>query len=296
MVCPYPLFHMGAWTIALQQWQGRDRVVFSGTDAVSVLDAIERHRAYRMNAIPAIWRRVLDHLTTPEGKARDLSCLRFVDSGTSATPIELLEAMAAAFPTAQVRVFYGATESGGVTGLSHADISRKPGSCGVPAPTARVRIDEHGELWASGPMLFDGYFGNPEATAEVLVDGWYRSGDLAEFDDEGYVSIVGRAKDVIRSGGETVAPTEVEHVLGDHPAVADVAVVGIPDVQWGEVVCAVLVLVDGHDAPTVEELRAHCTGRLATFKHPRRVEVTGEIPKTASTGQIRRALIVQQLA
>jgi acyl-CoA synthetase (AMP-forming)/AMP-acid ligase II len=296
LVCPYPLFHMGAWTLAMQQWQARDRVVFVGTDAVAICDAIEEHRAARLNFIPAVWRRVLDHLASPEGATRDMSTVRFADSGTSATPRELLEAISAAFANAQVRVFYGATESGSVTTLEYADISRKPGSCGVPSPASRVRIDESGELWASGAMLFDGYFDNPDATAEVLVDGWFRTGDLAEVDDEGYVSIVGRARDIIRTGGETVAPTEVELALKDHPAIADVAVVGMPEVQWGEVVCAVVVVAEGHDLPTVEDLRAHCQGRLATFKHPRRVEAADVIPRTASNGKTRRALLVAQLS
>ena len=296
LVCPYPLFHMGAWTLAMQQWQGRDRVVFVGTDAPTICDAIEAHRAARLNFIPAVWRRVLDHLALPAGAGRDMSSVRWADSGTSATPRELLEAISAAFPNAQVRVFYGATESGGVTTLEHADISRKPGSCGVPSPEARVRIDDTGELWASGPMLFDGYFDDPAATAEVLVDGWFRTGDLAEIDDEGYLSIVGRAKDIIRTGGETVAPTEVELTLRDHPAVADVAVVGMPEVQWGEVVCAVVVVAEGHDLPTVDELRAHCQGRLASFKHPRRVEAAETIPRTASNGKTRRALLVAQIS
>ena len=295
-VCPFPLFHMAAWTNALYQWQLHDSVVFSAADGVSVVDAIERHRAYRVAGIPAIWRRALEYLGTPEGRARDVSSLRIADTGTSATPVEFLEAVAEGFPSARVRVSYGSTEAGGVTFLDHDDISRKPGSCGVPNPLTRVRVDENGELWASGPALFDGYYGNPEATAEALIDGWYRSGDLAEIDHDGYVSIVGRANDVIRSGGETVAPTEVELVLADHPAVADVAVVGIPDMQWGEVVCAVLVVAEGQPAPTVEALRTHCRDRLATFKLPRRVEVVAEIPKTASTGQIRRTLIIQQFA
>src|SRR5207244_1859363 len=143
------------------------------------------------------------------------------------------------------------------------DLDRKPGHCGLPSPAADVRIDENGELWVRGPLLFDGYFEDTEATAEVLVDGWCRTGDLAEVDDEGYLSIVGRARDVIRTGGETVAPSEVETVLASHPSVADVAVVGLPDAEWGEVVCAVVVPTGDALVPTLDDLRGHCTGRLA---------------------------------
>jgi acyl-CoA synthetase (AMP-forming)/AMP-acid ligase II len=150
-------------------------------------------------------------------------------------------------------------------------------------------------VWVRGPLLFDGYFEDPAATAEALVDGWYRTGDVAAVDDEGYYTIVGRVKDVVRTGGETVAPPEVEAVLARHPAVADVAVVGIPDATWGEVVCAVVVAAAGATPPSLEDLRELCDGELATFKHPRRLEVVESIPRTASTNQVQRRLIVERL-
>jgi fatty-acyl-CoA synthase len=145
------------------------------------------------------------------------------------------------------------------------------------------------------PFLMDGYFDDEAATAEALRDGWYHTGDLGAVDDEGYLSIVGRARDVIRTGGETVAPPEVEHVLGAHPAVAEVAVVGVPDVQWGEVVTAVVVVRPGADAPNLDALRAFCAGRLASFKHPRRLALVDALPRTAATGQIQRTLLVERL-
>jgi acyl-CoA synthetase (AMP-forming)/AMP-acid ligase II len=292
MVCPYPLFHMGAWTIALQQWQARDRVVFLATaDATSICDAVERHRATRINGVPAVWRRILDYVS--EGGRSDLSSIRFADTGTSATPLDLLESIETLFPGAEVRVFYGSTEAGNVASLEHADIRKKPGSCGVPSPSSEVRVDDDGELCVRGPLLFDGYFGDPQATAAALIDGWYRTGDLAETDAHGYLSIVGRAGDLIRSGGESIAPGEVEAVLADHPALLDVAVVGLPDVQWGEEVSAVIVPRPGVPEPTLAELRAHCTGRIATFKHPRRLVVAEAIPRTVTTQQIQRRLLVE---
>jgi acyl-CoA synthetase (AMP-forming)/AMP-acid ligase II len=147
-----------------------------------------------------------------------------------------------------------------------------------------------------GPLLFSGYYNDEAATrAAYTDDGWFRSGDLGEVDDEGFLSIVGRAKDVIRTGGETVAPAEVEQALGDHPALADVAVVGIPDAQWGEVVCATVVVRDGAPAPTLDELVAHCEHRLAKFKRPRRLEVLAVIPRTPATNQVQRRLLVEQI-
>jgi acyl-CoA synthetase (AMP-forming)/AMP-acid ligase II len=293
LVCPYPLFHMGAWTLALQQWQARDAVIFSGSDAAAICEAITRYKAARINAIPGVWRRVLDYLAT--GNEVATTTLRFADTGTSATPPELLEAISSAFPKAAVRVFYGSTESGCVATLQHEDIARKPGSCGPPAPFEEVRTDESGELWVHSAVQFDGYFGDEEATKVALVDGWFRTGDLADTDDEGYLSIVGRARDVIRTGGETVAPSEVEEVLRGEPSVADVAVVGLHDDSWGEVVCAAVVVRAGQEAPTVETLRAHCAGRLAGFKQPRRVAVVAEIPRSAGNGNVQRRLLLERL-
>jgi acyl-CoA synthetase (AMP-forming)/AMP-acid ligase II len=141
----------------------------------------------------------------------------------------------------------------------------------------------------------DGYFDNAAATAEALRDGWYCTGDLGAIDDDGYLSIVGRARDVIRSGGETIAPVEVEQALSDHPAIAEVAVVGVPDVQWGEVVTAVVVVTAGAPAPGIDAIRSHCDGRLAAYKQPRRVEVVDALPRTPATGQVQRTLIVERI-
>jgi acyl-CoA synthetase (AMP-forming)/AMP-acid ligase II len=295
MVCPYPLFHMGAWTIALQQWQGRDAVVFvSAATAAAVGSAVERHRATRLNAVPAVWRRLLDALAGPEPP--DLSSIRFADTGTSTTPPELLGGIASALPDAQVRVFYGSTEAGSVTQLEHADIVRKPGSCGVPGPFTAVRTDEEGQVLVRGPLLFDGYLDDPDATRTALVDRWYATGDLGDLDDEGYLTIVGRLGEVIRTGGEAVVPSEVETILAGHPRVADVAVVGLPDAQWGEVVCAVVVPAPKGPPPELDDLRSTCAGRLASFKHPRRLVLIDEIPRTAATRQVQRRLLLEQLA
>ena len=284
---------MGAWTLALQQWQARDAIVFVGPDAAEICAAIEKYHAARLHCLPGIWRRILEYLDTAAGHARDLSSMRLADSATSATPLELLIAIDDALPNAQVRVFYGSTEAGNVSSLEPIDVRRKPGSVGVPGSLCETRVGDDGELWARGPLLFDGYFDNPDATADALVDGWYRTGDLVDVDADGYLSVVGRARDVIRTGGETVAPAEVETVLADHPGVVDVAVIGLPDARWGEVVCAVVVAADAA-APTLDSLREHCGDRLARFKHPRRLELVDEIPRTPATRQVQRRLLVER--
>ena len=300
MVCVYPLFHMGAWTISLQQWQARDTVVFvPRPEGSAVCTAVRRHHATRINAIPAVWQRVLDSLETEDdgdGPAHGtLPSIQFADSGTSATPPGLLARIARGCPNAWLRVFYGSTEAGNVASLGGDDITNKPGSCGVPASATEVRIDAgSGELCARGPLVFDGYLNDPTATAAALQNGWYHTGDIAEVDADGYLSIVGRVADVIRTGGESVAPAEVEAALQDLPGASDLAVIGLPDEQWGELVCAVIVPSDA--PPTLEDVRAWCGARLASFKVPRMLHLVESLPRTPATGQIQRRRLVAALS
>jgi acyl-CoA synthetase (AMP-forming)/AMP-acid ligase II len=297
MVCAYPFFHMAAFTIALQQWQARDAVVMlSAADATSICDAIARHGATRINCVPAVWRRMLTRAAEDAGAAAALAGLRVADTGTSATPPELLRAITAACPQAQVRVFYGSTEAGSVAALEHRDLFAKPGSCGVVAPSTEITIDGGGELLVRGPLLFDGYL-CADGTVEPAVDedGWFHTKDLAERDDDGYLTITGRAGEVIRTGGEAVTPSEVESALIEHPALADVAVIAVPDPDWGEVVCAAVVPADGADPPSLGDLRQFLAPRLAAYKHPRRLAVVAGIPRTASTQQVQRQLLLQQV-
>ena len=285
---------MGAWTISLQQWQARDAVVYvPRPDGPAICEAVRRHSAARLNAMPAVWQRILDTLAE---NGEQLPSIRLADSGTSATPPALLEAIAKACPNAWIRIFYGSTEAGNVASLTGDDVFRKPNSCGVPSQATEIRLDPGtGELCARGPLLFDGYYGNPEATARALQDGWYHTGDLAAVDDEGYLSIVGRAHDVIRTGGESVVPTEVETALQGLPGAAEIAIVGLPDDTWGEIVCAAVVAEAGAEPPTLETARAWCGGKLANFKHPRALRLVEQIPRTPATNQIQRRLIVEAL-
>ena len=199
------------------------------------------------------------------------------------------------------RIFYGSTEVGLAAMLADADLSRKPGSVGPAAIGVSLALLD-GEVCVRSPFLMDGYFEHPDANAEALAPvepggpPWYHTGDLGVLDDEGYLSIVGRARDVMRSGGETVAPAEVEAVLATHPDIAEVAVVGLPDIEWGEIITAVVVVRAGGAMPTLDALQAHCENRLARFKQPRRIEQVDALPRTAATGQIQRTLIVERLA
>ena len=291
VVCMFPLFHMAGWTLALGAWQGRGEIVFVDTaTADTLLAAVERRRATRLYCIPAVWARILE----ADLSRWDLTSLREVDTGTSATPPELLEALKRSFPGTRTRIAYGSTEAGSGTRLDDDDVLRKPGSVGLPAPGVDLRFTDKGEVCLRSEFLMDGYFDNPEATREALSDGWYLTGDLGALDDEGYLFIVGRVRDVIRTGGETVGPGEVEEALAGHPGVADIAVIGLPDPRWGEIVCAVAVPRPGA-ALELTSLVEHCEGSLASYKRPRRLEIVDEVPRTSATGQVRRALLVERI-
>jgi acyl-CoA synthetase (AMP-forming)/AMP-acid ligase II len=292
-VCMFPLFHMAGWSLALGAWQARRPIhLVRNPDAETLLRVAERRHATRIYAIPAVWARILDHGVD----GYDLRDLREADTGTSATPPELVTAIGRALPGVAIRIYYGSTEVGPGTILGSADLARKPGSVGLPQPGVELQLSDAGEVCLRSELLMDGYFENPDATAAAVdAENWYHTGDLGALDDEGYLSIVGRVRDVLRTGGETVSPIEVEAVVATHPAVAEVAVVGLADPEWGEVVCAVVVVVPGAEAPGVEELRAHCAEQLAGFKQPRRVEVVDALPRTSATGQVQRTLLVERI-
>ncbi|HMD47389.1 MAG TPA: class I adenylate-forming enzyme family protein [Acidimicrobiales bacterium] len=283
----FPLFHMAGWHFLEQAWSaGRPFHLVERAEAGRLLGAVERWRASSLYCIPAVWDRIL-----AEGAGADASSLRWTFTGTSLVTTELLSALKDRFPQTRTTVNYGSTEAGRSLALGDADLFAKPGSVGLPVPGTLARLDGSGELLIANEWLMTGYLDLPDETAAVLEDGWYRTGDLAERDDDGYFTIVGRRREIIRTGGETVAPVEVEAALLDFPGLADVAVAGVPDVRFGEIVCAFVVPAPGRPAPTVEELRAHVGGRLAPFKHPRRVVVTDRLPRTGATGQIQRSAL-----
>jgi acyl-CoA synthetase (AMP-forming)/AMP-acid ligase II len=159
-----------------------------------------------------------------------------------------------------------------------------------PATTDDVPVGEHGEIWLRTPQLMKGYLGKPEATAEVITpDGWFRTGDLGRVDDDGFVFVEDRLKDMIISGGENIYSPEVERVLAEHPAVMEVAIIGIPDDTWGEQVKAVVSLHPGQSA-TEDELIAFCREHLARFKCPRSVDVLEALPRNPTGKILKRDL------
>ena len=183
---------------------------------------------------------------------------------------------------------YGLTEAApNVLCLAPEDARRKAGWAGKPYPYVDCSLSEEGELLVRGPNVFPGYWRNDEATADAFRDGWLRTGDIAERDDEGNYRIRGRLKELVVSGGENVYPAEIEAVLLEHPAVADAAVIGVPDERWGEV-CAAFVVLRG--AASEDDLRDYCTRHLARFKVPKSFHVADELPRNAM-GKIQKSTL-----
>jgi fatty-acyl-CoA synthase len=287
----FPLFHMAGWNFSLMAWSaGHAAHLVHRADAEELLGAVERWSPSTLYCIPAVWRRILD-----SDRAVDTRSVEWALTGTSQVTPELLEGIKRKFPAARTTVNYGSTETARAVALRDPDLFTHPGSVGHPIPGVRAKVADDGELLISSDRLMSGYFELPAETDAAIRDGWYHTGDLAEHDDEGYLTIVGRKKEVIRTGGETVAPVEVEAALAGYPGLADLAVVGVPDAQWGEVVCAVVVLAEGAVLPGPTDLRAYLGDRLAPHKHPRRVVGVDMLPRTSATGQVQRARLVQQL-
>jgi fatty-acyl-CoA synthase len=289
-VIMFPLFHMAGWNFAMMAWSARHAAhLVHRADAEQILGAVGRWSPSVLYCIPAVWRRILESdISVP------IDSVEWALTGTSQVTQELLAGIKEMFPTARTTVNYGSTETARAVGLQDPDLFTHPGSVGHPIPGVQAQVADDGELLITSDRLMTGYFELPAETAQALQSGWYHTGDLAEQDDEGYLYIVGRKKEVIRTGGETVAPVEVETALAGYPGVLELAIVGIPDPQWGEVVCAVVVLHEGAEVPSVEGLRTHIGERLASYKHPRRVVQADVLPRTAATGQVQRAKLVQQ--
>jgi fatty-acyl-CoA synthase len=249
---------------------------------------VARRRPTISLLVPATIRAVVSHSTWA---TTDLSSLKMLNAGSMMIP----DAMIRAFHDRGVPVgqIYGCTETAPIaTVLLKEDAMRKAGSAGKPAPHCEVKLVE-GEVWVRGPNVMRGYWNDPGATAAALTpDGWFRTGDLARVDEDGYYWIMGRSKEVIISGGENIYPAELENVLADCAAIAEAAVIGIEDAKWGEAACACVVLKEKLDEQAVLNL---FQDRLAKFKHPRRVVFLDSLPRNAmgkvQKHELRKALL-----
>ena len=289
-----PLFHIGGLngTVNPTLMRGGCAVVVRRFDPAETLAVIEEQRVTSFFAVPTM----LDAMAREPGfRTRDLSALRTIGAAGAPLPLPTLRTWLDRGVTMQQA--YGMTEaSPGCTSLDSADAERKVGSAGKPLVFTDVRVvgpdgtelppGEVGEVVVQGPNVMAGYWRDPEQTAAVLVDGWYHTGDAGSVDEEGFLYIRDRYKDMIISGGENVYPAEVESALLELPDVVEAAVIGVPDAHWGEAGLAVVVLADGA-AADAESLRARLRERVAGFKMPRHVEFAEELPKTA-TGKVRK--------
>jgi fatty-acyl-CoA synthase len=290
-LCVLPLFHIGGLnSSALTTFQkGGEILLHAAFDPSAVLEALTTKRVTTMVGVPAMFQAIT---MLPEFETADLSALRFLVAGGAPVPESLVRLFLARDVLFQQG--YGLTEcSPQVLYMDPGAALTKPGAAGRPGFFTDVRLvdpsgadvtgpDARGELLVRGPHVMTGYWNRPEATAAALDgQGWLRTGDIAQVDEQGYYRIVDRAKDLVISGGENVYPTEVENVLYGHGSVAEVAVIGAPDEKWGETVVAVVVPREGCSI-TLDEVREFAGASLARFKLPTRLHIVDVLPRTAS--------------
>lgn len=294
-----PLFHVGGSSWALVALQAGARIVIVREPVPDqLLDGLERERITHTFFVPAL----LSFLVAvPDVRERDYSALQCLCYGASPMPLPLLRSCLDVFPTDFYQV-YGMTEACGVVTMlgpaEHRDPAQEHRLISAGTPISGVEIDirdpatgdplptgESGEVWVRTDQLMSGYWRKPEETAAALAEGgWLRSGDAGHLDGDGYLFVTDRVKDMIISGGENIYPAEIERVLGEHPAVADLAVIGVPDDRWGEVPLAIVVAETGAEVDEAE-LLGYCRQRLASFKCPRSVTRVEALPRNP-TGKI----------
>ncbi|HEY2564368.1 MAG TPA: long-chain fatty acid--CoA ligase [Acidimicrobiales bacterium] len=294
-----PLYHVGALDLTTTSLiaVGATIILHRAFDAEQVVEEIERSRVTTLWMAPAMVRAVLD---VPGVEERDLSSVRLLIGGGEKMPIPVIERLQRTLPSAWFADAYGLTETvSGDTFLDSASIRSKLGSVGRPCQYLEVDVwDEHGvslprgergEVVLRGPKVFKGYWRDPTATAAAFAGGWFHTGDIGFRDDDGYLYIVDRLKDMIVSGGENIASSEIERVLYEHEAVLEAAVVGRPDDRWGEVPVAYVVMNEP-GTTTAEDLIDHCGQQLARFKVPKAVYVVDALPRNPSGKVLKREL------
>jgi acyl-CoA synthetase (AMP-forming)/AMP-acid ligase II len=294
-----PLYHVGALDLTTTSLiaAGATTIIHRVFDAAQVVDELERSRVSTVWLAPAMVNAIM---ALPDIEQRDLSSVRLIINGGEKMPIPLIERIQRTFPSAWFADAYGLTETvSGDTFLDRDSIVTKLGSVGRPCLYLELDVwDEHGssvaagergEIVMRGPKVFKGYWRDPDATAAAFAGGWFHTGDIGVRDEDGYLFIVDRLKDMIVSGGENIAGSEVERVLYEHDAVLEVAVVGRPDEKWGEVPVAFVVLREGATA-TADELVEHCRGQLAKFKVPKDVLFLDALPRNPSGKVLKREL------
>ncbi|MBS0560111.1 MAG: AMP-binding protein [Proteobacteria bacterium] len=294
-----PLYHtaqMHCFTVP-QLLAGAFTILIEAPAPDVVLQLIEAHAITSFFAPPTVWISLLRH---PDFAMRDLSSLKNIYYGASIMPVPVLHELRERLPQAGTYNCYGQTEIGPIaTILRPEEHPARPASCGRPVLNVETRVVDpdmndvppgtHGEIVHRSPQLLTGYWNKPEETEAAFRGGWFHSGDVGYFDEEGYLYIVDRIRDVINTGGVLVASREVEEALFTHPAVSEVAVIGAPDPKWIEAVTAFVVLRDGQST-TEEALIAHARTLLAPYKLPKRVIFTEHLPRNTAGKLLKREL------
>jgi long-chain acyl-CoA synthetase len=296
------MFHVaGIAPLTGLAWLGGGTVTVPSFDPAHCLDMIQRHRVTIFLPVPTMLAALV---AEQRRQPRDVSSLRMLGHAGSPIALELIRQAHEVFPDCELAQFYGATETTTVVAtLRHEERTlgtELAGSVGPPSFGIVVRVvrpdgtecepEEVGEILVRSYGVTVGYWNDPKATADALRDGWYHTGDLGYVNDERYLFVVDRAKDMIVSGGENVYSVEVEDVLYRHPAVAEAAVFGVPDERWGEAVHAIVVVHAGM-AVTADELRAHCRDVIAGYKVPKAIEIATEpLPKSGPGKILKRVL------
>ena len=301
-LAPTPLFHVTANNCLLHPCTlvGGKIVFMHKWDTARALELIERERVTNLSGVPTMSRELLLH---PDWSKRDVSSLKFMGGGGAPLQPDLVDKIDKSLATGAPSTGYGLTETSGIVTANAARLYlEKPASCGRVVPTLDAKlVDELGEELPSGPdtlgelcvrgsVVIKGYLNRPEATADAIRDGWFATGDIARIDEDGFVFIVDRAKDMVLRGGENVYCSEVEAAIYEHPDIAEAAVFGVPDERLGEDVAAAVVLCDGA-ALTAADLQAFLAGRISKYKIPATIWIRGEaLPRNANGKFLKREL------
>jgi acyl-CoA synthetase (AMP-forming)/AMP-acid ligase II len=304
-----PLFHVNSWGAPqIVTLLGGRHVIIRKFEPLAVMELIRQEKISRLQGVPTMIIALLNH---PQFRSYDLSSLKEINLGGAPCSTALIRQIEAALPGCVALGGYGLTETSPVISFAQTKahlvnepedvILRRKATAGFEFPGAELRVvnsddqdvkpdaTEVGEIIVRGDAVMEGYWRQPEVTAAAIRNGWFHTGDLATIDEEGYILIVDRAKDMILSGGENIASAEIERVLYAHPAVLECAVVAVPDEKWGEVPKAVISVKAGQTA-TEEEIIAHCAKHLGGFKLPKSVEFLDSLPK-GGTGKIQKRVL-----
>jgi fatty-acyl-CoA synthase len=296
-----PMFHANGWGMPFAMTGvGVPQIVIRKIDGADILRRIDKYGVTVMCAAPAVVASILEAGQSWQGEIPGRDQVRVICAGAP-PPSRTIQRIEEELGWEFLQI-YGLTETSPLLTVNRRraeedalpieEASRRLARAGMPALGVQIKISEHGEVLAKSNVVLEGYWEQPEASADALEGGWFHTGDGGILDDEGYVTISDRKKDVIITGGENVSSIEVEDALFSHPAVAEVAVIGVPSEKWGETIKALVVLAAGEQA-TEADLIAHCKERLASYKAPTSIEFRPEIPRTA-TGKIQKFKLREQ--